>query len=403
MVAFDPRAAAIGGQAARSLLTSPYTVPMARANLAQLQAQTQLAQARAQDPISLISGNDPAAQALKLNALKTQYGEQSDVYQNALRQYNAQMVYKEQLAKYLPARFLTQTGKSGLEEARTQQQIAPTGEPWAQAIRPTVGALAGALQGQPQGMLPTVGAQPAQQALVQSGQQLPTQPAGQPQAPAVVAQQAVPGEQAPEFAKELPAQYELLRQKTVTDPIVRQKVLYANNVENTLARMDSSVIPIYSGVKGQAKLLKDSALAQAGTITPDYQRYQQFVADSKLLSSQLRQFYGDSVTPEGMKRIEELANPTSIFLAGGAALERFNAMKDTVRAELKTWQDALGIPEIYRKGKIYPSPRIVKGQDNLLIPGVPNSTQENIDHTAKQLGISTDEVIRRLRQKHGVA
>jgi len=38
----------------------------------------------------------------------------------------------------------------------------------------------------------------------------------------------------------------------------------------------------------------------------------------------------------------------------------------------------------------------------LLIPNIPGSTQENIDHTAKQLGISTDEVIRRLKQKHGV-
>ena len=402
MVGFDPRAFAQGIAGGRSLLEAPYTIPMARANLAQLQAQTQLAQARAQDPVSLISGQDPAAQALKLQALKDQYGEQSEVYKNALRQYNAQMVYKEQLAKYLPARFLTQTGKSALEEARTQQQIAPTGETWPQAIRPTTATLTGVLQGQPQEMLPTPGTQFAQQPVTQVVPQVPTQPIVQPQA-IPDPDKSFEAEQIPEFAGELPGQYELLRQKTVTDPVVRQKVLYANNVENTLARMDPNVIAMYSGAKGRAKLLEESALAQIGVMTPDYLRYQQFIANSQLLSSQLRQFYGDSVTPAGMKRIEELANPMSIFLAGGAALERFNSSIDTVSAELKTWQEALGTPDVYKKVKIYPSPRVVKKQKNLIIPNVPDSTQENIDHTAQQLGISTDEVIRRLKQKHGVA
>lgn len=137
-------------------------------------------------------------------------------------------------------------------------------------------------------------------------------------------------------------------QKRNTPAQVLNRNLFATNIEKTLNTIDPSVIEYYSGANGKAQLAKDATLAATGNAPPEYLEYQSMVKTKiPMLTSQIRQFYGDSIQPSVREHLESLAN-TSTWQDPKVAAKRFNDLTNILGSELQTYRDAAKGTSAYR-------------------------------------------------------
>lgn len=167
-----------------------------------------------------------------------------------------------------------------------------------------------------------------------------TQPMEPTQAPA-----QVPLTQEP-FAQEARQVGVGISSKTIPT-FVQQKMAFAANIQKTLEQMPESAITSYS--QNPLKLANDYRKSLEGNVTKDYADYLRFISNSKVLAKQVRQFYGDSITPSTREDLERITNPISWRTSPKAALVTYNALKNTLGREIDTYIDESTDPRFFEK------------------------------------------------------
>lgn len=215
--------------------------------------------------------------------------------------------------------------------------------------------------------------------------------------------------------------------KKTTDAAIRNKIPYAENVKITLDSIDPNMLVQYSGPEGTAKWGVDVLKAALGNPPPEFMEYQKALTSAKTLSKQLRQFWGDSIQPSATDKIDQLTNPSHWSKNPQVALQQFNQLKQITEQELQTFRDAGTSPmklsfdkdtgsfmatpaqksakaeEQMGRGASVQSEdeALLKQYDATLRQINPLWTSENIKHTAKVTGKNIGQVITELMQRGG--
>ena len=287
-----------------------------------LQAQTALALKKATDPTAgqVLPGAAGRAQGLAL--LKSKFGENSEIYRSALQDYNSDIQQKLSRSDY----FAANTAFKNLPQINKLQMM-------------EVYQLAQDKR-QSQGLPTQTVNEWSKQPLNASGlsvSETSTTPTLQQQSSQVGLTQAPFGQQA--------RQTGLAAIQKFVPRQVQQKLAFATNIEKTLDQMPDAAITTYS--QNPAKLASDYKLSLMGKITPEYSKYLKYMVNKDMLATQIRQFYGDSVQPAMLNKLEELANPISWRTNPKAALIKFNALKTTLEREIDTYKDQATDPKFY--------------------------------------------------------
>lgn len=160
----------------------------------------------------------------------------------------------------------------------------------------------------------------------------------------------LPGTKIPlndEQRKQYEGMYGLDFIKKTTDSDTRKRNLFANNIEVTQSKIDPVALTQYSGLKGATQLLKDRADSASGKPSERYKNYEKSLTAAKMLAKQIRQFYGDSITPGVQEGLKQLTNPSSWMKDPDIALSNYNAFTDLLNQEMSTYRQATESPDVY--------------------------------------------------------
>lgn len=305
-------------QVKNALIKNKYAEPMANLELKQKQTENELYRPRTEAEIANKMSNTarqnallqqpfagrqlPGAggEALGLEMLKQQYGENSPVYQNAINAYNQQQKAGNQLMDY----------RQSLMESQAKRSASPLAKMAMEQSDIERGFMPGTTR-------EGIGGQPI----------------------------------TPESQRDLKNQYKLKLLKDVTDPKLRERALFATNMEKTINRLNPADLTYYSGPKGQAQLRIDQAKSASGKTVPEYKRYKESLTSANTLAKQVRQFYGDSITPSVQEGLKELTNPTNWLDNPEVAMARYNQFINILDTESDTFFDALHNSSVYEKPK----------------------------------------------------
>src|SRR3990167_3964137 len=154
----------------------------------------------------------------------------------------------------------------------------------------------------------------------------------------------------PDRQEELTGQYQLLRQKSATDADTRKRNLLATNVEKTVDLINPKHLAAFSGIKGSAKFKSEQAksVMAPGSESQEFQDYMEAANKAQLLAHQVRQFYGDSIQPAMLAKLEKLANPSTWNTSPQMAENLFNSFTDLLDQEMKTYRHALKSTDVFR-------------------------------------------------------
>lgn len=352
--------------------TAPIQRQLMQAQAQQALAHAQQLQASAKSPFGgkILPGAAGRSQGMKI--LSDTLGADSPYVQRAWKDYQADMELKIGRAQYFTANTILKNvplvNKMQIMEnyqneqaTRKQHRLLPqTFKEWYQ--RPEN-------QAQPSGNVPSNLTPSAQGGAVPVTSTTPTAPeqaiAGTQQAPSAAPSPSaqVPPALRPAIQPQATAQAGLapepfglearqtgvgITTKTVPT-FVLQKMAFANNIRKTYARMPEQAITAYS--ENPAKLLNDYKLSLQGKITPDYANFIRFTTNAKILATQARQFYGDTIQPAMLKRLDDMTNPISWRKSPKAALIEYHAVKNTLFREMDTYTDEASDPKFVEKAR----------------------------------------------------
>lgn len=338
-------------QMGNPMLKGAYEQPNLQAQLDMLRAQAQKEQASAQMPFGGQNLPGPAGQVMGLEAVKRMYGENSEQYKTAKQLFDlsqqstqSRIGYQNKLGDTLGFRYSTNTAKAIDERERVARGLPPTREAWEDVISPGgPGSSVPGAEGKPQPLqLTDEQIAKLKEGLRASGYDI-TKIKDNKQN-----QGAQPTTITPEEGK---SRYDLLLQKQTTDADTRKRNLYANNIEKTLGRMNPDDLTRYAGIPGQLSKLKEQALAPFGKESDEYKNYSRAVEDAEYLATQVRQFYGDSIQPSMIDRLQRLTNPS--FWGNNPELAKalFEETKEILKIEMATYRDALKSTAPYEGAK----------------------------------------------------
>ena len=340
------------------------------ANTQKTQAQVPLLQQQAQaDAIknSLpFGGAYQTGIAGQLNALQAtaqQFGENSPQYQALLNELNLsqqaqreKIAYQQGLVQTMPQRALSSFGKTVSEQQKLAAGQNLTNQPAAGVNTAPINSLSQMYQGQapepqpnvqPNVSAPQPNAQSAQQPMQQPTQQPGTENAPQPNASIT-----------PENQEAL-NKYFLRISKESTDPAIRLKALYATNMEKTMGLINRDDLTRYAGIVGHAEILGQELLSQIGKESPEYDDYLKSQRNAIVLAHQLRQFYGDSIQPSMLAKLEDMASPATWKNNPKQAGMLYDSLVQLANNEMQTFRDALQGPQVYSgKGTAAPSSEV---------------------------------------------
>lgn len=251
-----------------------------------------------------------AGQIQGLETVRQLYGENSPQFQNAKQMFDleqqsmmSRIGYQNALAGSMGVRYLTPTGKSLVEQNNVSQGMSPEGNPYANYTTASANPVAA--------MNAVAGAPSASQS---------------PYAPP---------------ANEAANQYELLRQKATTDTDTRKRNLFASNIEQTLGMIDPNALTQYAGALGAVKKAGQGVAASFGKENQGYDKYQQSLTGARMLATQVRQFYGDSVQPSVQEKLNNLVNPEFWNSNPKIARQNYDQLVNILNKEMQTYRDAL--------------------------------------------------------------
>lgn len=263
---------------------------MASVRKRKLEAEAKRQEALSQLPFGGTQLPGAAGQALALEMMKMQYGENSPQYKEAKEAYDldkestrSRIGYQNILSESAPKRFSTGTGKTAQEFEDIKK-----------------------------GFLP--------------GTKIPL---------------------TPEQKRYYEGLYGLEMVKKTTDTDTRKRNLLATNVEKTIAQINPDDLVQFSGIKGMKNLAKEKAKDIAGNPSEKYLAYQQAITNADLLAKQIRQFYGDSIQPQMTAKLEKLTNPADWLKSPKTALANYNSLIKTLNSEMNTYRQGLKSPGIF--------------------------------------------------------
>lgn len=274
-------------------------------------AQTQRELKLAQLPFGGAEVPGPAGQIVGLEMIRGAYGENSPQYQTALKAFNlgqestgARIGYETALTHSMPLRYTTPEGRQIIEESNVNQGYSPAGTPQGMPVAP----------GKAPYHPPSQGADNSSSPMTPEGRH-----------------------------------YALRQTKQDLPASVMSKNLYANNIDKTIENINLDDLTHYNGPMGQFKLKSEQALDAAGQDTsPEYQKYKEAEAKFNFLTNQVRQFYGDSIQPSAMEKLQEKIDPRGAFRSSKIGKAAFNSAKDLLKKELQTYRDASRDASVYQ-------------------------------------------------------
>ncbi len=145
-------------------------------------------------------------------------------------------------------------------------------------------------------------------------------------------------------------QYELALFNKNTNSNFQNRAALAENIEKTLEAFDVKDLVKYSGVAGGIAKKIEQGKSLTGRESEAYRKHQDSLTAVDLLASQIRQFYGDSVTASMRRHLEELANPSSWANNPQVAERKFNTLRHILKKETETYRKALNSPKELRYG-----------------------------------------------------
>ncbi len=265
-----------------------YADPMA-------QAQLQQAQAEASAPFGGKTLPGIAGDVQGLEMLKQYYGDNSPQYQQASQllanQQNSDMArvaYENALTSSLPQRYLSPTGKLTVEQSNIAAGQSPAG---------------------------------------------------------------IPFQNSPVYStNDMVDTYNLALQKGTTDTDTRKRNLFATNIEKTIDQINPDALTQYGGLQGKLELYGNQGKAALNIPTSkEYQEYQKSLTAAQILAHQIGQFYGTSIQPEMVERLENLANPSSWTTNPQLSKEKFQELKQILNNEIGTYRSALKSRSAYQE------------------------------------------------------
>jgi hypothetical protein len=155
--------------------------------------------------------------------------------------------------------------------------------------------------------------------------------------------------QAPMSPGEASGVYQLLTQKGTTDTDARKRNLFASNIEKTLSQINPDDLTRYAGIPGTIQKLGEEFSAPFGKESQDYKNHLKSTQAADVLATQVRQFYGDSIQPSMIERLQKITNPSMWNNNPGLAKELFNQTKNILQMEMKTYRDAMRSTSPYRE------------------------------------------------------
>lgn len=153
----------------------------------------------------------------------------------------------------------------------------------------------------------------------------------------------------PEMQKNLSNELALKIQKESSDTSARNKALYASNIDKTLKQINVEDLTQYAGLKGGLTRKFEEGLAPVGKESQNYRNYQKSLINAQLLAKQIRQFYGDSIQPAMIERIEHMTNPAVWLNNPTIAKQNFESLKNTLQKETATYRGALKSTKEYEE------------------------------------------------------
>lgn len=232
-------------------------------------------------------------QAMWLGMIKNKYGEESPEYQNAKEAYQTEIAKTQFLNQYRGALTQTTDKRTATTLGKTQLELADIDE----------------------GFMPGTGR------TVQL---------------------------APEQQQVLRNQYALKLQKDTSDSSARQKTLYASNIDKTLGNINVDDLVRYGGIGGAISKGIEQGKASIGMESKEYDAFEKSLVAADTLAKQVRQFYGDSIQPSMLGKLEMLVNPASWKNNPKIAKQNFETIKNILQQETGTYRNALQGPQEYR-------------------------------------------------------
>ena len=123
-------------------------------------------------------------------------------------------------------------------------------------------------------------------------------------------------------------------------PSFSQKLVSLENIKETISGVNPSVFRSYAGRDGQIKLKSDQAknAIAPGSAGPQYNELMTFAkTQAVVLASQIRQFYGDSITPQKEQQIQDTFSELGIMTNPDLALKKMTEIIRTVQDEGKNY------------------------------------------------------------------
>lgn len=145
----------------------------------------------------------------------------------------------------------------------------------------------------------------------------------------------------PEQQQTLSNLFGLKIQKDTSDADARSKALFASNIDKTLDSINVSDLTRYAGIPGQISLKGQKLAAGLGRESKDYDAFKVNLAKANTLAKQVRQFYGDSIQPSVVEKLESITSPASWNNNPNLAAQEFNSLKDLLKLETSTYRGAL--------------------------------------------------------------
>lgn len=150
-------------------------------------------------------------------------------------------------------------------------------------------------------------------------------------------------------------QYSQLNQlemvKQGSDAKTRDRALFAKNIEKTIDSTNLEDLTRYSGAKGAAQLKYQQGLDAIGLSDESYKKYEEAKTAADLEAKEIRQFFGDSITPFMNEQLKHLTNPTGLGTSPETAMRKMKKVRDTIKKQLGTYQGALKNADEYSSKK----------------------------------------------------
>lgn len=269
---------------------------MAKANLGLTEAKAKREEAMSQLPFGGANVPGPAGEIVGLEMIRQMYGDNSPQYKKASESFSlsqqstgSRLRYQDALTNSMGMRYMTPEGKQIVENSNVNQGFSPSGTPQGVPVAP--------------GQAPYIA--PSRQNTTSEG-----------------------------------AHYGLRQIKQDLPAFVMQKNLFANNIDKTIDNIDLNALTQYNGPFGALELKKEEAADINGKASQKYQKYKEAEKKFNFLSTQVRQFYGDSIQPSAMQELQEKLDPRGAFKSVETGKRGFDSQKDLLRKELQTYRDA---------------------------------------------------------------